>query len=194
MVSVCRTSSMAMPLARSSREVVFVCFMLYVWCVDVICSRCIICVLPELFVWFQSYLYVCVLCVGLLIVWFIVLRYVYCVVVLLCLCLQLVIVRCFRLRGLGGTQTGSYQTGLYQKGRFIPPKPKLSYVLFFLLGETSQHKATTGSPNFHGALGAHPNYSLWSSREVSRLQPERFSPKVVSDLVGTSQQRQTKYE
>ena len=31
----------------------------------------------------------------------------------------------------GGTQTGSYQTGSYQKGRFIPPKPKLSYVLLF---------------------------------------------------------------
>ena len=32
---------------------------------------------------------------------------------------------------LGGTQTGSYQTGSYQKGRFIPPKPKLSYLLLF---------------------------------------------------------------
>ena len=30
-----------------------------------------------------------------------------------------------------GTQTGSYQTGSYQKGRFIPPKPKLLYVLLF---------------------------------------------------------------
>ena len=32
---------------------------------------------------------------------------------------------------LGGTQTGSYQTRSYQKGRFIPPKPKLSYLLLF---------------------------------------------------------------
>ena len=32
---------------------------------------------------------------------------------------------------LGGRQTGSYQTGSYQKGRFIPPKPTLSYLLFF---------------------------------------------------------------
>ena len=31
----------------------------------------------------------------------------------------------------GGTQTGSYQTGSYQKGRFIPPKPKLSYLCAF---------------------------------------------------------------
>ena len=27
-------------------------------------------------------------------------------------------------------QTGSYQTGSHQKGRFIPPKPKLLYLLF----------------------------------------------------------------
>ena len=32
---------------------------------------------------------------------------------------------------VGGTQTGSYQTGSYQKGRFIPPEPKISYLLFF---------------------------------------------------------------
>ena len=28
-------------------------------------------------------------------------------------------------------QTGSYQTGSYQKGRFIPPKPKSSYLMLF---------------------------------------------------------------
>ena len=32
---------------------------------------------------------------------------------------------------LGVTQTGSYQIGSYQKGRFIRPKPKISYLLFF---------------------------------------------------------------
>ena len=31
---------------------------------------------------------------------------------------------------LGGTQTGSYRTGSYQKGRFIPPKPTISYFCF----------------------------------------------------------------
>ena len=33
---------------------------------------------------------------------------------------------------LGGTQTGSHQTGSYQKGRFIPPKPKLVCLVFWL--------------------------------------------------------------
>ena len=39
--------------------------------------------------------------------------------------------RCTACTGLGGIQTGSYQTESYQKGRFIPPKPILSYILFW---------------------------------------------------------------
>ena len=45
---------------------------------------------------------------------------------------------------IGGTQTGSYQTGSYQKGRFIPPKPKLLYLLFLIRPSLYASETTAG--------------------------------------------------
>ena len=56
---------------------------------------------------------------------------------------------------------GEHKSGRIKPGRIKRAALSLQnqkyYICCFLLGETSQHKATTGSPNFHGALGAHPN-------------------------------------
>ena len=56
---------------------------------------------------------------------------------------------------------GEHKPGRIKPGRIKRAALSLQnqkyYICCFLLGETSQHKATTGSPNFHGALGAHPN-------------------------------------
>ena len=53
------------------------------------------------------------------------------IILLLLLLLLVIIIILMNTWRIGGTQTGSYQTGSYQKGRFIPPKPKSSYLSFF---------------------------------------------------------------
>ena len=56
-------------------------------------------------------------------------------------------------RTLGEHKPGRIKPGRIKRAALSLQNQNL-YILCFLLGETSQRKATTGSPNFHGALGA----------------------------------------
>ena len=76
---------------------------------------------------------------------------------------------------LGEHKPGRIKPGRLKRAALSLQNPK--YYICFLLGETSQHKATTGSPNFH-SVDFHSVFQ-WIVTSMFRLNftCRRYSPK-----------------